>query len=55
MNVSPVFKIELTQENIQDLKIFLGRVTLTGQEVPAFSEIMKSLYDANPIDDRIEE
>ncbi len=37
--------ISLTNEELQNLNIFLGRVTLQGNEVPAFVSIMKKLND----------
>jgi hypothetical protein len=34
-------KIELTKEQLNNLKVFLARVDLKGAEVPAFVEIMQ--------------
>lgn len=36
-------KIELTFEQIKNLKIFLGRTDLKGAEVAPFLEIMKAI------------
>lgn len=39
-------KIELTEQDISNLKIFLSRVQLTGQEVPAYTQILQAIYKA---------
>ncbi len=36
-------KIELTEQQLNNLKIFLNRVDLKGNEVGAFVEIMQTL------------
>lgn len=43
-------KIELTKEQINNLKVFLARVDLKGAEVPAFLEIMQAI-EKGVIDD----
>lgn len=43
-----MFIIEMNQQDINNLKVFLSRVNLTGEEVPAFNMIIKSVYDAKP-------
>lgn len=42
--------LELTQQELNNLKIFLSRVNLTGQEVPAFNEIIKAIYSTKQIE-----
>lgn len=39
-------KIELTKVDIDNLKVFLARVQLTGQEVPAYTQILQAIYKA---------
>ena len=39
-------KVEFTKVDIDNLKVFLGRVQLTGQEVPAYTQIIQAIYKA---------
>lgn len=41
-----MFTLTLTEQDINNLKIFLSRTQLSGQEVAAFSQIMQSIYEA---------
>lgn len=45
-----MFRITLKEQDLNNLKIFLGRVNLTGQEVPAFSILMNAIYEAKPVE-----
>ena len=38
--------VEFTNQDMDNLKIFLGRVQLTGQEVPAYTQILQAIYKA---------
>jgi hypothetical protein len=44
------YKIVLPKQHLNNLKIFLSRANLTGQEVPAFNEILKAIYTAELIE-----
>ena len=50
-----MFKIEVSETTLNDLKIFLSRTDLKGLEVPAYAEIMKSIYNATPVNKLKEE
>lgn len=39
-------KIELTEQDMNNLKLFLERVRLTGGEVPAYARILQAIYNA---------
>ena len=41
-------KIELTEQQLNNLQVFLQRVDLKGNEVPAYVEIIQALN--NPLD-----
>lgn len=42
--------ITLTEQDFNNLRIFLERVNLTGKEVIAFVSIMQSLSEAKPLE-----
>lgn len=41
-----MFTIKLAEHSLNDLKLFLERVTLTGKEVMAYNILLKSIYEA---------
>ena len=43
--------IKLTDEEINNLKVFLGRTDLKGAEVPAFIAIVEKINKAEVIED----
>lgn len=43
-----MYNVTLSEQDLNNLKIFLERVTLTGKEVLAYNLIIKSIYDAKP-------
>lgn len=40
------YNIELSEEQMQNLLIFLERVSLTGKEVPAYIALIQAMQDA---------
>lgn len=42
-----VISIELTQQQLNNLQVFMQRVDLKGNEVPAYVEIFNVLNEAN--------
>lgn len=47
-----MFIVKLEEKDINNLKIFLSRTQLTGQEVPAYSKILQALYEAEEIKEK---
>lgn len=45
-----VYTIKLQEHSLNDLKIFLDRVTLTGKEVMAYNILIKAIYEAEKIE-----
>lgn len=43
-----LYTIHLPEHDLNNLKVFLSRVNLTGKEVPAFNQLIKSIYEAKP-------
>jgi hypothetical protein len=43
--------IKLTDEEESNLRVFLGRTQLTGQEVPAFIAILNRINNAEVVED----
>ncbi len=43
--------IKLTDEELNNLKVFLGRCDLKGNEVPAFLSILNKINNAEVIED----
>lgn len=41
----------MTVQEINNLKIFLDRVNLTGKEVMAYNLILKAIHEAEPIEE----
>ena len=41
-----MISIHMTEEQVQNLLIFLTRASLTGKEVPAFNDIVAALQNA---------
>ena len=41
-----MYKILMTQQDINNLKIFLERVNMTGKEVSAYVNILKAISEA---------
>ena len=49
-----MINITLTEQDFNNLRIFLERVNLTGKEVPAYLNIMQNLSLAEVIDEKKE-
>lgn len=49
-----MINITLTEQDFNNLRIFLERVNLTGKEVPAYLNIMQNLSEAEVIDEKKE-
>lgn len=47
-----MYKLEADQQTINNLKIFLERITLTPKEIPAYVDIIKVLEKAEKIKDK---
>lgn len=45
-----MYKILINEATLQNLKVFLERITMTGKEVPAYIEIIQALNLATPIE-----
>ncbi|MCK9444979.1 MAG: hypothetical protein M0Q14_10695 [Tissierellaceae bacterium] len=45
-----LFNIKIEEQTLNNLKAFLTRINLTGKEVPAFNEILASVYNAIPVE-----
>lgn len=43
--------IKLEEHSLNDLKIFLDRVTLTGKEVMAYNMIIKAVHEAKKVEE----
>lgn len=43
--------IELNEEELNNLKLFMERVTLNGKEVPAYLAIMKKLFEGKKLEE----
>lgn len=41
-----MYKILINEAALQNLKVFLERITMTGKEVPAYIEILQALQKA---------
>ena len=39
-------KILMSETTLQNLKVFLERITMTGKEVPAYIEIIQAIQNA---------
>jgi hypothetical protein len=46
--MSKQFQLSLTEQDLQWLKEFLERTSLTGREVPAFITLAKAINEAKP-------
>lgn len=42
-----MFTITLTKQQLQNLKVFLDRVDLKGNEVPAYYDVARAIYAAS--------
>ena len=43
-------RVEFTLKQRQNLLVFLGRTQLTGNEVPAYNELMLAIAQAKPVE-----
>lgn len=41
-----MYKILINEAALQNLKVFLERITMTGKEVPAYIEILQAIQKA---------
>ena len=49
-----MYEIQLSEQDLQNLLVFMSRVELTGKEAPSFCDILHALQNKRPVENNKE-